>query len=135
MTILITGGTGKVGRCLVKLLEATKQPILLATRSGTFDGPHKAVKFDWFNQDTYEAPFSGYPSIDKVFLIQAEVFDPLAYIKPFVELAIVKGVKRFVYVSSSALEEGSLVNGKVHAYLAHRGVDYCVLRPTTFTGM
>ncbi|KJA18757.1 hypothetical protein HYPSUDRAFT_69673 [Hypholoma sublateritium FD-334 SS-4] len=133
MTILVTGATGRVGRCLIKRLHAAKQPILLATRSGSFDEPHKAVKFDWFDGKTYEAPFDVVSAIDKVFLIQPAVSDPLVYLKPFVELAITKGVKRFVYVSSSALEAGDMVHGKVHEYLARRGVDYYVLRPTTFT--
>ena len=134
MTILVTGATGRVGRCLIKRLHTAKQPILVATRSGAFEEPHKAVKFDWFDEKTFGAPFDANTDIDKVFLIQPAVSDALAYVKPFVELAITKGVKRFIYVSSSALEQGDMVNGKVHEYLAHREVDYCVLRPTTFTG-
>ncbi|KAF9474123.1 NAD(P)-binding protein, partial [Pholiota conissans] len=109
MTIFVTGATEKVGKSL-------------------------AVKFDWFDEKTYAAPFEADPNIEKIFLIQPAIFDPLVYIKPFVELAITTGIKRFVYVSSSALEKGDFVNGKVHEYLADRGVDYVILRPTSVIG-
>ncbi|KAF8182088.1 hypothetical protein BJ912DRAFT_979059, partial [Pholiota molesta] len=132
MTILITGATGRVGKSVVNILHSAGIPILLATRSGTGESPIKAVKFDWLDKTTYGAPFEADSHIDKVFLIQPPVFDSLAYVKPFVELGITKGVKRFVFVSSSALKKGDFVHGKVHEYLEGLGIDYAILRPTSF---
>ncbi|TEB33567.1 hypothetical protein FA13DRAFT_1730619 [Coprinellus micaceus] len=43
---------------------------------------------------------------------------------PFVDLSLKRGVKRFVLLSSS----------RVHAYLEEIGVEFLVLRPTTFIG-
>ncbi|KAF9474139.1 hypothetical protein BDN70DRAFT_899219 [Pholiota conissans] len=111
MTILVAGATGKVGRSLVKRLHEANARILLATRSRTVEPPSKAVKFDWFDEKTYAAPFEADPNIDKIFLIQPDILIPC----------------------SSALEKGDFVNGRVHEYLADRGVDYVILRPTSFT--
>ncbi|KAF8651583.1 hypothetical protein AX16_004699 [Volvariella volvacea WC 439] len=140
MTILITGGTGKTGSRLSKLLHDAGHTILVASRSGGTSSPGlHGVKFDWLNASTHTNPFTeaeklGLTPIDRVYLVAPTVVDMLAPMKPFIELSIEKGVKRFVLLSASTCEMGHPAMGKVHEYLAQREpkVDYVVLKPTWF---
>ena len=134
MTILVTGGTGKIGTKLAHLLDSAKIPFLLASRSGTAPAPFKGVKFDWFDESTYQNAFDAHTDIDKVLLVPPASFDPTPIAKSFIDFAISKGVKRFVLISISVVEKGGDGNGKVHEYLAESGADYVVLRPTWFIG-
>ena len=57
----------------------------------------------------------------------------LSTVKPFIDLCISKGVKRFVLLTASQAEIGSSsLMGKVHEYLLNIKIDYTVLRPTWF---
>ncbi|KAF8970137.1 hypothetical protein BDZ97DRAFT_2055434 [Flammula alnicola] len=132
MTTLITGGTGKTGLALAKLLHAAKHPILLTSRAGKAPEPFKAVKFDWLDKTTYEIPFNADPKIDRVYIAVPPIFDMLSYVGPFIDLAVSKGVKRFVLLTGSQDEPGDGPLGKVHQHLLDIGVDYTVLRPTWF---
>ncbi|CAA7268487.1 unnamed protein product [Cyclocybe aegerita] len=114
MTILVTGGTGKTGL------------------AGVAPEPFKAVKFDWHEPSTFENPFHADTKIDRVYLVAPNEVDCLALMKPFIDLAITKGVKRFVLITVTQAEKGGPFYGKVHEYLANLGVDYVVLRPTWF---
>ena len=134
MTILVTGGTGKTGLVLSHLLKEANQSFLIASRSGTAPSPYKAVKFDWFDNKTFENPFKADSNIDRIYLVLPSVIDQLTVVKPFIDLAISKGVKRFVLLSASQAEIGSPPIGKVHEYLLDIKVDYAVLRPTGFMG-
>lgn len=64
----------------------------------------------------------------------AGVFDVFGVMKGFIDLAIEKGVKRFVLISASLAEAGGPSVGQVHQYLVESGVDYCVIRPSWFFG-
>ncbi|KAF5318458.1 hypothetical protein D9619_010662 [Psilocybe cf. subviscida] len=126
MTTLITGGTGKTGLILAKLLTEAGHPVLLTSRKGVAPAPFKAVKFDWYNQSTFAAPFD----------FKAEVADdagpagPIA--KPFIDLAIVNGVKRFVLLGGTHQSSGSLDTGEVQQLLEESGAEYAVLKATWF---
>ena len=135
MTVLVTGGTGKTGLTLSRLLKDANRSVLICSRSGTAPSPYKAVKFDWFDDRTFENPFKTDPNIDRVYLIVPSVIGQLSTVKPFIDLAISKGVKRFVLLTASQAEIGSPVlslMGKVHEYLLYIKVDYTVLRPSWF---
>ncbi|KAF8805895.1 NAD(P)-binding protein [Phlegmacium glaucopus] len=132
MTILVTGGTGKTGLILSRLLKEGNHSVLITSRSGTAPSPYKAVKFDWLDDKTFENPFKADSSIDRVYLVMPSVVDQLTTVKPFIDLAISKGVKRFVLLSASVVDNGSPLMGKVHKYLVDVKVDYAVLRPTWF---
>ncbi|KDR83086.1 hypothetical protein GALMADRAFT_58248 [Galerina marginata CBS 339.88] len=132
MTTLITGGTGKTGGKLAQLLHDVKHNVLIATRSGVAPAPFKAVKFDWFDQTTFENPFKIDSNIDKLYLVAPAVIDVLPVVKPFIDLALSKGVKRVVFCAASAVEKGGPGQGKIFEYLVDVGVDYVVLRPTWF---
>ena len=134
MSTLITGGTGKTGAILAKLLHAANRPFVIATRSGKAPEPFKAVTFDWFNPATFENPFklTDIPNIDRVYLILPPVLDSIPLVSPFIDLAISKGVKRFVLLTSTQSVAGGPAHGKVHQYLLEKGVDYAVLKPSWF---
>ena len=136
MTILITGGTGKTGIKLAHLLNKAGHPILLASRKGQVPHPFKGVKFDWLDPSTFTIPFDVDPAIDRVYVVgPVGLLDMLPHVKPFIDLAVTKGVKRFVVLGASPFPKGGPVAGKVQEYLEEIGVEYAVLRPTWFMGM
>ncbi|KAF8198647.1 hypothetical protein BJ912DRAFT_1030189 [Pholiota molesta] len=133
MTILLTGGTGKTGTPLADALHAAKLPFIIATRSGKAPAPYKAVTFDWNDPTTFENPFKADPNIDRVYIVgPVGTVDPFTPVRPFIDLARSKGVKRFVLLSASQLGASDGLLGAVHKYLIDIGVDYAVLRPTWF---
>ncbi|KAF8910421.1 hypothetical protein CPB84DRAFT_1812647 [Gymnopilus junonius] len=132
MTILITGGTGKTGAPLAKIALAANYPVLLASRTGNAPEPFKGVKFDWFDPKTFENPFIADPNIDRIYLVCPTAADPLPCMKPFIDLAVSKGIKRFVVLSASQIEAGGPLGGKIHQYLIDIGVEFASLRPTWF---
>ncbi|KAG5646731.1 hypothetical protein DXG03_002413 [Asterophora parasitica] len=135
MTILLVGGTGKTGLPLARLLRDANHSLLIASRSpDKVPEPFKGVAFDWFEPSTYENPFNVDSNITRVYIVGPPVLHMLPTVKEFVELAITKGVKRFVFLSASSTPRGSLSMGQVHEYLAERGVEYAILRPSWFFG-
>ncbi|KAF7340581.1 hypothetical protein MSAN_02129600 [Mycena sanguinolenta] len=132
MTILLTGGTGKSASPLAKLLLNANIPVLLATRSGSVPAPFRGVRFDWLDPSTYRLPFETDSTIDRIYLIAPPVLDMFPPMKAFIDVAIEKGVKRFVLMSAALLEAGGQAMGKVHEYLHSREVEYCALRPSWF---
>ena len=135
MTTLITGGTGKTGRILARLFHAANEPFLVASRTGKTTDPFKAVTFDWMDATTFENPFNAAnPNISRIYLIAPPAYEPLPIMKPFIDLAVAKGVKRFVLLSASQCNPGDPGPGGIHQYLIDIGVDYAVLRATGFQG-
>ncbi|PPR02226.1 hypothetical protein CVT24_011454 [Panaeolus cyanescens] len=132
MAILIVGGTGDSGLALAKRLNAADYEILLTSRSGNAPNPFKAVMFDWFDASTFEAPFAENSSIDSIYLIGPPVLESLPVVKPFIDLAIQKGVKKFVLLSAASMSPGGALYGKIHQYLIDVGVDYTAVRGTFF---
>ncbi|KAG6813058.1 hypothetical protein H0H92_014330 [Tricholoma furcatifolium] len=132
MTILLIGGTGKTGLLIASRLRSSGHSVLLACRSGKVPDPYKGVSFDWFDSATFDNPFKADSSIKAVYMIAPHSEDVLGVVKPFVELAISRGVKRFVVLSSTQMARGGHWVGKIHEYLEDRGVEWAVLRPTWF---
>jgi festuclavine dehydrogenase len=136
-TILLLGGTGKVGSRIAPLLAEANYSVLQASRSGNSAAsiPNcSGVKFDWFEESTYALPFSG-SRIEAVFIISPPIIDTLAPTKKFVEIAREKGVGRFVLLSASVLEVGDgPAMSQISKYISELGVDYAILRPTWFMG-
>ncbi|TEB26079.1 NAD(P)-binding protein [Coprinellus micaceus] len=138
MATLITGGGSQIGLRLAQLLGEFGKPVIFASRSGSRipeGAPH--VKFDWDDPSTFEAPFSLGQKIDYVYILGPSDYDPLPKAKPFIDLAVAKGVKRFIALSASGDHTekgpGATEMGRVHTYLHDQGLDYVALRPTWFT--
>lgn len=131
---MITGGTGRTGLKLAKLLHESGNSVLLASRSGVAREPFPVVKFDWLDPSTFESPFTVDSKIDRVYIMFPNIYNALDAVGPFIDLAVSKGVKRFVLLGASGAEKGEGVHGKVHEYLEKIGVEYTALRPTWFIG-
>lgn len=102
-TILITGGTGKVGSCIAKLCQTSSTPYLVASRSAssaTAATVHPMVKFDWLDRTTWSNPFitaTKTSPIAAVYLISPPVPEASSIMNDFIDLARKEyGVKRFV---------------------------------------
>lgn len=142
-TILITGGTGKVGSGIAKLCQSSSTPYLVASRSAssaTAATTHPTVKFDWLDKTTWSNPFitaTAASPITAVFLVAPLVFDSSPILNDFVDLARREhAVRRFVLLGATLIGPGGPSYGGTFAYLqelAAKGeVEYAVLRPTWF---
>ncbi|AWH89268.1 ergot alkaloid biosynthesis protein [Limnobaculum parvum] len=129
-TILITGGTGKTGRRIAAQLKDAGHSCVIASRSGSSIYGHQAVRFDWSNRLNHADVLLG---IDAVYLVAPpNVAEPLTAMRPFIDLALKQGIRRFVLLSASLLEEGGPMVGTVHSYLKQNTPEWAVLRPTWF---
>ncbi len=136
-SILLTGGTGKISSRITPLLSSNGNTILVASRSGKSPSLPNAigVKFDWLDSETYANPFS-HSQITSIFLVAPPIMDCLPPMKAFIDLAVEKGVKRFVLLSASVMDVGDgPMMGQVSKYLSGLGVEWTVLRPTWFMGV
>ncbi|KAF9009631.1 NADH(P)-binding-domain-containing protein [Cyathus striatus] len=133
MTVLILGGTGSTGLKLAHLLRNANIPVLITSRSGVAPDGFPAVRFDWSDSTTFSAPFQTEHQIDKIYFIGPRVQDMISAVKPFVDLAIEKGVKQWVLVGGTSAQKGGHGMGGVYGYLDDKGVDHAILRPTWFS--
>ncbi|KAI0839155.1 putative ergot alkaloid A [Hypoxylon sp. FL0890] len=134
-TVLVLGGTGKVGSRLVPLLTEASIPTLVASRSGKAPAGSTGVKFDWDDESTWEPILANPDSVRAVFLIGPGSPDHSPVIK-FIDVARGKGVRRFVLLSASSVEEGGPLMGVTHKRLHELGnegkIEWAVLRPSWF---
>ncbi|MDB5613171.1 MAG: ergot alkaloid biosynthesis protein [Devosia sp.] len=125
--ILVTGASGKTGRRVVERLVGIGIQPRSALRMAK--GP-ETVPFDWTATESHVAALKG---ISAVYLVAPPgVVDPLPVMLPFLEQALQSGVKRFVLLSASSIEDGGPVMGQVHAWLRSNVPSWIVLRPTWF---
>ncbi|WP_159566025.1 ergot alkaloid biosynthesis protein [Budvicia diplopodorum] len=129
-TILLTGGTGKTGRRIASQLKAEGRCGLVASRSGSSVYGHPGVCFDWYNKTNHADILEG---IQAIYLVApSHEIDSLKVMQPFIDLALDRGIRRFVLLSASLLEEGGPMMGAAHAYLKQHAPEWTVLRPTRF---
>ncbi|KAG2014145.1 hypothetical protein CC2G_010988 [Coprinopsis cinerea AmutBmut pab1-1] len=137
MTTLITGGGSKVGSKLALLLEEAGRAVLFGSRSGRVPEGFDSVHLDWNDPSTFTNPWSSSrtPEISYVYIV-APITDlhHAPKIIPFIDLALEKGVKRFVYLSATIADRNNDSGGlgAIPRYLEDNGLDYLVLRPTWF---
>ena len=125
--ILVTGGTGKVGRRIVEQLRDLGQTPRVATRQVHRPGE---VRFDWADPGSFDAALQG---VTAVYLVAPPTAgETSAAMRPFLDHALGRGVERFVLQSASSLEAGGPMMGAVHAYLRARAPRWAVLRPSWF---
>ncbi|AJQ94208.1 ergot alkaloid biosynthesis protein [Gynuella sunshinyii] len=125
--ILVTGGTGKTGRNVVEQLQQQGFIPRIATRNPMAPD---TVRFDWKDPSAFQDAFEG---IDAVYLVApTDDFDSLGAMQNGLSAALDAGIKRFVLLSASSLEEGGPMMGAVHAWLRENAQQWAVLRPSWF---
>lgn len=152
MTILLTGGTGKTGLPLARLLcNNTTHSVILASRKGAIPatdcttshaGNLHAITFDWFERSSWENPFAyvkkqDLRAIDRVYLVSGAMRWDVSFMNDFIDFARKRGVKHIVLLSGSQAESGGNATGVVQRHLEklakhHPDVTYKVLKPTWF---
>ncbi|ELY6276893.1 ergot alkaloid biosynthesis protein [Cronobacter muytjensii] len=129
MSVLITGGTGKTGRRLARLLEQAAVPFRVASRHPDMKAARE-ILFDWTRAETWPAALEGTQAL---YLVAPPVgADMLQTIQPFLTQALQTGVRRAVLLSASSLPAGGPYMGEVHQWLADHMPEWTVLRPTWF---
>ena len=124
--VLVTGATGKTGRRLLTLLDQRSVPAMAACR----EPPTGGIRFDWTDRTTWDAVLDGVSATYLVAPMGAS--DAVSLMTEFIEMAIDRGVARFVLLSASSLDAGGPAMGQVHQWLQASGVEWAVLRPSWF---
>jgi uncharacterized protein YbjT (DUF2867 family) len=124
-TILILGGTGKVGRRLTHLLREGGHDARVASRT------LGDVRFDWSDAATYGPALDG---VDRVFLVgPGSATDWTGLLVQFLDTAAAAGVRQVVLLSARGVE--FLPHGVVaraEAAVRRGPVPWTILRPTHF---
>jgi ergot alkaloid biosynthesis protein len=124
--ILVTGGTGKTGSRVVEVLNRQGARAIPAARSV----PPGGIRFDWSDRTSWSVALD---EVDAVYLVApAGIGDAAETMIRFAEMAIDRGVGRFVLLSGSPIEAGGPIVGQVHTWLQTSGVEWAVLRPSWF---
>ncbi|MEU9969203.1 NAD(P)H-binding protein [Streptomyces malaysiensis] len=96
--VLVTGGTGKTGKTLVRELRDAGVRARAASRNPAAADPD-AIRFDWSDPTTFGPALDG---MDRVFLLPpVESVDPLPLVEPFLRQARRAGVRRLVMLGSA----------------------------------
>ncbi|MGW4731152.1 NAD(P)H-binding protein [Streptomyces shenzhenensis] len=96
--VLVTGGTGKTGKALVRELRDAGVRARVASRDPAAADPD-AIRFDWTDPTTFAPALDG---MDRVFLLPpVESVDPLPLVEPFLRRARRAGVRRLVMLGSA----------------------------------
>ncbi len=131
-TILVTGGTGKVGRRVARRLKENGFRVATASR-GEVKGDSGEIEhryFDWGDETTYGPALEG---IKRLFLVAPiRVVDPSEQMNRLLEQALRAGVQRVVLLSGSLIEEGTIGLGMVHKAIREQAPEWAVLRPSWF---
>ena len=118
--ILVLGATGTTGRRVARLLRYQGVEVRAASRSGE-------VRFDWSDPETWEPALSG---VDRIYLMAP---DGTPVDEAFVRLAVERGARRIVLLSSRGIEqmndERLLTAERV---VRDSGADWTILRADWF---
>jgi uncharacterized protein YbjT (DUF2867 family) len=96
--ILVTGGTGKVGRRVVERLGERRLPVRVGSRS-------RRPPFDWENPQTWAGVLYGVESVLISYYPDLAVPGAVGTVRSFADLAVLAGVRRLVLVSGRGEEE------------------------------
>jgi uncharacterized protein YbjT (DUF2867 family) len=128
-TVLVLGGTGKVGR---RLLPRLAERGVVARAASRHPGPD-GIAFDWSRRETHRPALTG---VDAVFLVMPNmVADPSPLTGPFLEQAREAGTRRVVLLSSLgvALQAGAMAGfAKVEDQVRASDLAWTILQPSGF---
>jgi festuclavine dehydrogenase len=132
MTILLTGSTGKTTTLIAHRLEEANIPYLIATRREPSELSNPSTKFDWFHNKTWTTTLEQHSDISAVYIVSPEVPEPGPIVNKFIDLAMSKGVKKFILVGGTSIPKGGPFTGAIWAHLDQSGAEYAILRPSWF---
>jgi len=120
-TILVTAGTGKVGRRVAERLGANGIPVRIGSRSAD-------ISFDWEDRSTWEPVVRGAGAA--FIMYTPDIGDPRAgeTIRAFSELAVANGVRRLVLLSARGEDQAAAAEAAVR----DSGAQWTVLRAAWF---
>ncbi|MDB5770674.1 MAG: family NAD(P)-dependent oxidoreductase [Burkholderia sp.] len=134
--ILVTGGTGTIGKATVAALQAAGQKFKVAARS-----PQQvrmpgvdSVTLDWSDLDTYLPAMKG---VDRLFLLTPNSERQVGYAVQTIAAAKRAGVKHIVRLSVMGADaDPGIILGRLH-FAAEKevklsGIPWTMLRPTFF---
>ncbi|MCB9286460.1 MAG: NAD(P)H-binding protein [Lewinellaceae bacterium] len=119
--ILVTGGTGKTGRKIVKRLQQLGQNVRIGSRQAR-------PAFDWQDPSGWKAALKG---MDKVYIsFQPDLAVPgaLEAIERLITEARNSGIKKVALLSGKGEREAELCEQVV----IHSGIDYTIIRASWF---
>lgn len=120
-TVLVTAGTGKVGRRVAEHLAAKGFPVRIGSRSAE-------LPFDWEDRSTWAPVLDG---VRAAFVMYTpDIGDPRAAetIRAFSELAVAKGVARLVLLSARGEDQAAAAEAAVR----DSGAEWTVLQAAWF---
>jgi uncharacterized protein YbjT (DUF2867 family) len=134
MKILVTGGTGNLGRSISESLSVNGHEVKVASRSGNVVqdlANASGVVFDYEKPETYQAALNGVEGV----LLMAPPMDPFSDKKliPFMDAAKLAGVKNMVMISALGIDqapESGLY--KIEKHLEGLGLAHAIVRPNFF---
>lgn len=128
--VLVLGGSGTVGRPLVKLLQEKGDAVKAASRSGNqIEGAEGAV-FEFGKPETFDAAFDG---VDRAYvLLPSGYVNTKALLLPVIEAAVVRKIK-VVFQSAMGVDaDDSIPFRQIELALEKSGTPYVILRPNWF---
>jgi uncharacterized protein YbjT (DUF2867 family) len=120
-TILVTGGTGKTGRRVIKRLEQLKWPLRVGSRSGK-------PPFDWRDAATWKPALEGMDAVYIAFQPDLAVPGAVDIIQRFTKTAAAAGVKKLVLLSGRGEKEAE----ECEQVVMKAGLDWTILRASWF---
>lgn len=125
--ILVTGGSGTVGRAVVQALRDTGRAPIIASRDGS---RVDEVQFNFLDRASWDLALSG---VTRLFLLRPpQITDIDNTLGPFVRIARSMGVEHIVFLSVAGAEDFPLLpHAKVERYLAETS-GWTILRPGFF---
>lgn len=119
--ILVVGGTGKTGRRVAKRLQSRGIETRITSRSAS-------PSFDWNNSDNWENILDGVTAAYISYAPDLAIPGATDAIKNFVDLAVIKGVKRLVLLSGRGEQEAQACEQIVQA----TDVEWTIVRASWF---
>ena len=132
--VLVTGGTGKTGSIVARLLAERRdvEPVVASRSGARAGGAPSGVRFDWDDEaSTIQVLDATRP--DALYLIAPPRDpDPLSAMGPFIAAARERGVRRAVILGAKPVASGDAGLGEVYPAVAGAFEEWAVLRPSWF---
>lgn len=132
--ILLLGGNGKVASHLIPWLRNEGYFTIVATNSGESHRGNVGVSFNLMDEDDHNVALTVTKDLYAVYLVGIAHENFPVYMSYFINRAVAKGVKRFVFISSSGIDLTDPLHGEIHLKLSKGKTEWAVLRPTYFMG-